>query len=164
MLHNNTYLVFAIRFLKTETLQFMSEERTTSFTTPLCMHHHWPTNFCQCFLCYGSTCCGNTLFHVFHCCWNLLVQHIFHMSPEKKSKGVRSGDRAGNLWIGLSGSIHRFGSCWFSAFLATIALWAGHPSCWYHISWRKFSGRSSISTGKVHSRIVCIFAHSVSHQ
>ena len=60
-----------------------------------------------------------------------------------------SGDLAGNLWARLPRPVHRFGNCWFSAFRATIALWVGHPSCWYNITWRKFSGRSSISTGKI---------------
>ena len=154
MLHNNTYLVFAIRFLKTETLQFMFEEMTISFTTPLCTHHHWSTNFCKCFLCYCSTCCGNTLFHVFHCYWNLLVHHIFHISPEKKSKGLRSGDRAGNLWTGLPRPIHQFGNCWFSAF---------HEQGICHADTTSLKANSAVDLPSVQvryiSRIACTFTH-----
>jgi hypothetical protein len=65
----------------------------------------------------------------------------------QKSRGLRSGDRAGQL-TGPPRPIHCSTKVWLRCSLTMRRKWGGAPSCMYHMCCRWWTGTCSKSTGK----------------
>ena len=72
---------------------------------------------------------------------------LFSHPHKQKSKGVKSGERAGQ-WIRLPRPIHQLGYVLFRCWVTFLVQWIGDPSCCRHM-WRFVSkGTSSGCSGR----------------